>query len=263
MGLDWIPIAPKKNEVPEEVYAAAQQLLKEAEDRETAIEEKLLKALGIEQRNYNGPEKDLVWQYRSAMRDAQERKQRLAEMTVQKADVLSIPRVGRDNVATEFMKKHIENIHCELAVLKQKGEEPRNPCWAEFWGRPVATVLAEQWLEPVADVAKSEGFGAVTGMMLVGSESFRGKCLNACAFAEDLSDRAYEDMTPTQMLEFADDLEARGMEFAKKKKLNWEEVGNSNEDHKGDDKYSIWIAYQAIKWLRFWAGKGFSLHAWY
>lgn len=262
MGLDWIPIAPKKDEVPQDVYEAAQKLLKDAEAEEDRLAGELREKLGIKA-DFN--ERDLVYCYYSAVADIKKLQQTLSEMTVQKADILNIPLVGRDKAATEFMVKHIEKQHEEIAELQRKNEKPHNPRWAEYWSRPVSIILAEQWLEPVADVAESDGLGAVTGMMLVGADSFRGKCLNYCSFADEIGMSAYEDMTPTQMLEFAQRLEERGNEFAKEKRLNWEKIGNSKGGFKDDeeDKYSIWIAYQAIKWLRFWGGHGFSLHAWY
>jgi hypothetical protein len=256
MGLDWLPRAPRKDNVREDVYKACEQMLDEKEKEVEALM-KTLKDTG---------QGDVANKLYSAISDYKGYQQKYHDMTVSKAEVMEIPKVGYDDEATKFILKHRKSQVAEAKKRKKAGGFVK-PEWAEYWGRSEAHVLVDQWGKGIGDLAKTnKGAGAVTGFMLVGADSFRGKCLNGCEFMGELD--SYKDMTANEMKVFADTLEEQGKAYAKEHKHDWEKVGKSDNCEETDDevdkqKYSIWIAYQAIQWLRFWASHGFSMHAWY
>ena len=134
--------------------------------------------------------------------------------------------------------------------------------------------------------------------------AFRGKII---AFSEilpeELRDEAYKDMTPQEMLDYADRLEgwaegyeANNKELLQKYKENEDKIKAyySDTEHSflldeedkeklkeemlnkygkalidfieelGQEKfYDYYYLRQAIAWLRFWGEKGHGLHAWY
>lgn len=261
MGLDWIPVPPRRKEVPASVYNAGKTLLAEREKEVDELEKQIRIKMGVdpEKVNYN---EDIVFKLRLASDSQRETERKLGEMRVSKVEVLDIPKIGHDKEATDFIKRIIDERAKEIEEESKKGRSS-NPAYVKYWTRNKDKILFDEWDKPVSDlIPKKRGLGAVTGMIMVGPDSFRGKALGSCSFMP--SDcNAYEDMTPKEMIKFALSLEKAGKEFAEEKKMDWEKIGTADKETENDDEYSIWIAYQAINWLRFWANNNFSLHAWY
>jgi hypothetical protein len=78
---------------------------------------------------------------------------------------------------------------------------------------------------------------------------FRGKIIGYMEFLDGLAEEAYEDKSPEQMLDYARRLEEKRQEIMA--------AVNPAPDSEND---SYLLA--AIRWLRRWGEKGFSLYAW-
>lgn len=192
---------------------------------------------------------------------------RLDELSVNPFDVLGCPRVGIDVEATEYLRSlyqaHPDRFFRVIVKEPEGTEERRSLLWSE--------VLEDNHGRHVPDLAKHpDGIGSVVGMAAPEC-SFRGKMVAYMdIISEDLRSQAFQDMGPAQMLEYADDLERQARQSI-------EQAANPADkpvmaaalegqfpaelDDPAIEEYVL--VHDACRWLRFWAGKGFSMWAWY
>lgn len=181
-------------------------------------------------------------------------------LEISPCEVLDCPRVGIDQEATDFVTEQY-----------RKAERP-----AFFEGYPTL----ESWLTAnrskyVPDLAKNrEGLGRITGM-LTGPESFRGKVIGYAEkiIGQELAEQAYQDMDPEEMKSYADALEQKVRDWRDENETAidyyMDKIGGCVNDGPYEDPEmrdlldSAWDCENAVIWLRFWAGHGFSMHAWY
>lgn len=254
-ALDWVLKIPPKDNVPPEVYAAAKDAHKKADEEVERLREEIKKHLPKD-KGY------LAREFHSAVRDEHRWSDTLREMQKDKCEILRIPRVGRDAEATAFIINLRKERVKEIEESRTEGGLQR-PGYPDLWTQPEAIVLAHEWGKGVPDLApESNGLGAVTGAVLVGADAFRGKCLDGCGWIDP--GRAYHDFTPREMLSYAEDIERDTITHAKdsgwEKYLNEEPIQDESDS---DAKWNVWIAMRAAEWLRFWAGHGFGVHAWF
>jgi hypothetical protein len=171
--------------------------------------------------------------------------------------VLDCPRIGIDPEATEWAFKFYSD------VFSKRADAPS-----------LEVFLKEEQGKYVPDLAKNpEGLGKVTGIAC-GPESFRGKIIGYAdaVIGEQLAHRAYQDMDPDEMEDYADELEAAVKDWRSEneEKINryMDLIGRLETDHKADTDVGEALdicddVTNAVTWLRFWAGHGFSMHAWY
>jgi hypothetical protein len=179
------------------------------------------------------------------------------KVTLSHYAVLDCPRIGIDPEATEWARQFYSDVFAR---------RPNAPTLEAF--------LAEEHGKYVPDLAKNpEGLGKVTGIG-AGPESFRGKIIGYAdaVIGEQLAHRAYQDMDPDEMEDYADELEAavEGWRNENEEKINryMDLIGRLETDHKADSDVGEALdicddVANAVTWLRFWAGHGFSMHAWY
>lgn len=87
---------------------------------------------------------------------------------------------------------------------------------------------------------------AGNGSFAVGIFDFRGKIISTCEYLSDeLRDKCYNDMEPSQMFELAEMIENE-----------LPNIVEENEDY-------INSCTHAITWLKFWAKNGHGIHAWW
>jgi len=159
---------------------------------------------------------------------------------------------GANPLAVEAFRRIYES-HQEGAATRLK--ENAADAYGLYWTRPFDEVLAEAAKDrPVlgntlpdplpADLAAGlPEFGA---SFLCGPVDFRGKAVAYCScLPEELQNRAFDDMEPAEMVEFAHEIEAV---LARSPTADPEERS---------------ILQAAVKWLTFWGNRSFGLDAWY
>ena len=172
--------------------------------------------------------------------------------------VLECPRIGIDLDATEWALKFYSD------VFSKRADAPN-----------LEVFLKEEQGKYVPDLAKNPaGLGKVTGIAC-GPESFRGKIIGYAdaVIGEQLAHRAYQDMDPDEMEDYANQLEAAVEDWRNRNETAidyyMDKIGGCVSDGPYEDPKmrdlldSAWDCEHAVTWLRFWAGHGFSMHAWY
>lgn len=186
------------------------------------------------------------------------------QVFVDPLEVLGAPRIGRDEHATEWLR---EQYRTNPEPFRRRTEDGS---WEIL---PWEKVLVEEDGLYVLELAQHpEGLGAATGIAAP-PYSFRGKVLlHLSILSDELKERAQEEMDPAQMLAYAQALEDAARAEA--------EQANSPEDRAlmlqllengavpdGPSLDPAFMEYHyvhvACRWLRFWAGHGFQMWAWY
>lgn len=141
-----------------------------------------------------------------------ERKAAWAAVTVSPHETLGVPRIGMDQAATRYLleeiapshRKHIEEQHLDPATDK----------YAAHWLQTdEALLLAEhhgeytpELVDEYHTISTVTAYGPFRAM--AGAFSFRGKIIGySPLLTEELQNRAYEDMTPPEMAEYAGRIE--------------------------------------------------------
>jgi len=151
-------------------------------------------------------------------------------------ETLGAPRVGYDDIATEYAKK-------------QYGESEKL--------RELFPTI-EQFLEDrkgfyVPQLVSSDGIATVTGIF-TGAESFRGKeianmaCLHEMGFDED----CYADRNADELYELGVSLDKAADHY----EANCEQVT-------AEIKEELKIIRDAANWCRFWGERGHGMYTWY
>jgi hypothetical protein len=195
-------------------------------------------------------------EYYQATSDRKKELRKLMDaISISPYEVIGCPRVGRDAAATEWLRAdHAAN--------------PGGLSWEEALKECDGIYIGEL-------AATQDGFGEVIGIATT-DVGFRGNVLRHCSstVGGDLIGEAYKDMTADKMLEYADKLEAAAKKSAEL--FSPEIKGIAEALMTGNKEYlpktynfpeyplrNYLTIYQACKWLRFWANKGFSMWAWY
>jgi hypothetical protein len=178
------------------------------------------------------------------------------KVTLSPFAVLDCPRVGIDVDATKWAL----DLYSEIA------KRPDAPTLEDF--------LKQEQGKYVPALAKNKaGLGKVTGIAC-GPESFRGKIIGYAqeVIGDALAERAYQDMDPDEMEDYAKELESAVEDWRNDNEtaidLYMDQIGHIDTDHMADPdiRYRLDVCddvADAVTWLRFWAGHGFSMHAWY
>lgn len=186
-------------------------------------------------------------------------KKDLEAVSISVYEEIGCPRIGIDTNATEWWE---DNIYAP-AMLKAKEiranlpyTEPAKDKWEEK-RRDRDKDYAKAWLDStredclsrsmgryVVELAKvTKGVAEYTGIAC-SSLDFRGKMIGYVdGLDQELSSEAYDDHTPDECLDYADRLE------------------EAMADTRGSENIEVLVS--AIKWLRFWGGRGFGYWAWY
>jgi hypothetical protein len=166
---------------------------------------------------------------------------------------LGMRRLNRDDPETIEKFKEIWQSRQDAIA---KGEIHGNH--RKHWGRPFETVLSELLAKGPDNAPFVETKATIVPDFCTGgsfacnqASSWRGKRLNYCGLPDSLANQAYQNMEPEQMLAYADQLEA--------------EIPNLDPELEDGEtlKDCQETVEEAVKWLRFWAGHGHSLKAWY
>lgn len=170
-------------------------------------------------------------------------------------EVLECPRIGVDEEATQMLRKDFDAR--PEAYETQFPEVPRDKLWK--------AVLKHQHGLYVPELAKNrDGLGAITGIAAP-PHSYRGAMVTHLEILPpEVSVQAYEDMTPEQMLKYADELQAcaeRAIQQATDPDLADLMRRTLNEELE-DGVHDFWVVRTACRWLRFWGSRGFSMWAW-
>jgi len=162
----------------------------------------------------------------------------------------------------------------------------------EHWGRPFDEVIKEHIGDIMTNMIKPENEELVAHnrgnpfASLAGLESFRGKRVQYCGLLPgDLVDEAFEDKGPDEMLSYAEQLEQyldrNTYEKLKPRDDRYREISTATlfsvdpkpgyeaefrelqKELKDARFWDMQTLVEAIYWLRFWAERGFRMHAWY
>lgn len=185
MGLDWcLDTKPKPGH--EEEYARALEAYEKADDE-------------VE---YNSPE----YKAREAAYDA---------VACSPPETLGVPRIGIDQVATDYYLKEIIPGHRQAAA-----EKPADNKYRLHWEQTNEQLLADahgQYVPALVDeytnISTITAYGAVRAM--AGAFSFRGKVIgHSPLLSDNLQNEAYVDMSPPEMADYAGRIEAYAIEQA-------------------------------------------------
>jgi hypothetical protein len=148
--------------------------------------------------------------------------------------------------------------------------------YAKYWEQDVHVLLKKmegQILVDTIDIDKyKEQLPNLGGMFacMSGIESFRGKRIGFCHISEETKERAYADMDPDEMLDYANELEEyipdlNELDFdytAEKTKAD--KLGMFEQDKSiPEDFWEYNTLKEAVEWLRFWAQYPIKMIAWY
>lgn len=181
--------------------------------------------------------------------------------------IMGCPVIGVDEVATQFLRKDFDERREWYA---KTFDVPADELWD--------AVLKRKTGQYVPDLAKEpEGLGAIVGIAAP-IFSYRGKAVAGLEFLPpEVADRAFEDMTSEQMLEYADTLTKWAEEAIKQAvdptEAEWMRITLADEAmdlSEPEDlppnvkavRYDFWVVRTACTWLRYWGSRGFSMWAW-
>ena len=258
-----------------EKLAELMALVEQADDEIDAEWEKFLASKGAESPGmYPNPLSDEFNELESvkalrAERDAV--KEEAADCLVSAMSTIGAPRIGIDQVATDWFVSQIKEHRKVIAEKPQA-----NKRYIEYWSQDDDALMAEANGKYVPDLAQgSDGLGRVSGM-LAPATSFRGKTIGYCVdiVGDDLSGRAYNDMEPDELLEYGQELIDAATSYAKAYGLEGLLKFDDMSDHEisavieksgrsEDDCWGVIRCIQGGRWCVFWAERGHGMHAWY
>jgi len=152
---------------------------------------------------------------------------------------IGCPRIGRDEAADRWLEEQYRTRHVD----------PED----EWHGRTLAEVredLEGVYVEELA--AEPDGMAGIIGP-LTGLLDFRGKVVGYCEaiIGEELAWEAYEPHTAEECLVYAACIDQKLGEFLEEHDaLDDEEIESIEE------------LFEAVRWLRFWGGRGFGYEPW-
>lgn len=208
MGLDWV-LKPKPKPGFEEEYHRYNNKIK-------ILEKKLDKNYSKELQEKIQPEID-------------ELTKKLNEVAISSYETANSYKYGSDDkIDLEIYNKCINDVHLndfnKVITFDEFKKQNKDKYFTDFADK---------------DSLASNGSFAVSDL------DFRGKIIARSEhFSEELQNKCYSDMEPSDMIELADMIES--------------ELSNVEPE---DDMIPIYI--HAIKWLRYWASKGHGVFAWW
>jgi hypothetical protein len=162
----------------------------------------------------------------------------LEQLAITPYEVIGAPRIGIDDKATEWFRKH----------CYQPAQERQLPGegFVAHWCRPFEVVLADEHGKYVVELANDQrGLGAITGM-LTSRLDFRGQAIgSAKCLPEHLKNEAYDEHDAEGSLDYATRLEAALLE-----------VDDEHLEEVVDIRHGI-------NWMRYWAERGFGWSPWF
>jgi hypothetical protein len=189
MGLDWCVQSKTKPGLDELMVPGLREQLEEAQQEKKDLWLAWLTAGGHEKPvRYPNPLKDAfdkLPEVQALTAKVEGIQEALGDCLISPMETLGAPRVGYDEGATAFAREQYRKM--------QDAERGRR----SIEGITEDEFVVQQHGKYVPDLIKSDGLGAVTGMM-AGATSFRGKVLRYCDSMLDsaLIGQAYKDHEP-------------------------------------------------------------------
>jgi hypothetical protein len=212
--------------------------------------------------------------------------------TISPYESAGVPRIGIDEAATRYF------VDVIVPSFVEAGGEV-----GAYWSRPIDELIAENWgrfVPAISEVKELSTYQtAEVFQPLAGVLSFRGKVVgHSPILSEELQDRAYVDMTPPEMVEYAAEIERAALDYLRDRvgvdftpALALETAGavvanareralsegfteimpgflvrNKEDFELEPDEEAFENAHAlltAARWLRFWADLGHGIYAWF
>jgi hypothetical protein len=152
---------------------------------------------------------------------------------------IGCPRIGRDEAADRWLEEKFEERHAD----------PEDE-WHERTLEEVRKDLEGVYVEELA--AEPEGIALIVGP-LTGLLDFRGKVVGYCEkiIGDELAEEAYVAHTAEECLIYAACIDQKLGEFLEEH----DELDDEEIEHIED-------LLEAVRWLRFWGGRGFGYEPW-
>ncbi|MBI5171548.1 MAG: hypothetical protein SFV17_04885 [Candidatus Obscuribacter sp.] len=164
-----------------------------------------------------------------------------------KFDVLSIPVVGKDIAADEYMKQ-----------IYQEGsfDEP-----FEAWLLDKRGAFVLDLAEPCDGLPKFSNAGLYEDVDIT---SFRANLLKDCVaiIGRELLDKAFEMMTAAELCLYGEALEKKALAFANAEGIDVAKIDWAAEN-KQKPLEQLDIVLCASRYCRFWGTHGYYMHAWF
>jgi hypothetical protein len=177
---------------------------------------------------------------RSTENDAKldELAQRRDEIALSPWEEVGCPQIGRDEEADAWLE----------ALFHDRHSDPDDE-WSQMSYEDVVEDCKGIYVEDLAKI--SEGIAMVQGP-LAGALNFRGKVVASAEqiLGDDLPAEAYENHSAAECLDFAARIDQRIGEYLEGRRRKKDEV-------------DLAMLLEAVRWLRFWGGRGFGYDAWY
>jgi hypothetical protein len=226
--------------------------------------------------------------------------ERLKAASITPMETIEAPRVGIDDEATTYLLQQAEKCRQEIREAEEAGKPIANEGYVKHWSQTGVELVAQHHGQYVVDLTDYR-LSTLTGIV-AGGVSFRGKVVSYSPLLDDeLKEEAYSDMEPAEMIRYAGRIQREAL-AASYRRLSimafkngadgareWcEEVQKATADRLEAEGYekTAFIGYMkdgvsaeytadeelagnllcvldAARWLRFWAGLGHSMHAWY
>lgn len=224
----------------------------------------------------------------------------LEQVSTTPAATLGAPRIGIDEKATEWFRKQYEEAHAH--VTGPEAAEIPNRHFVKFWSQPWEKVLEHEHGKYVIDLVDYNK-STVTGFMLVGPTSFRGKVIGYSeCLTDELKHEAYEDHTAEEAIDYGQRMQNRLVMHFRETYLEFKdwaigdmqaEIGRLRKEgqrireesdfvpeHPWDSHRDVAAWEEALPahskallsaaydfdgaaWLIFWGERGHGFHAWY
>lgn len=178
----------------------------------------------------------------AAKREYRELQTALSELLSSPEETVGMKRLK--DLSADEQKEAFENYAKPRTDDAKKGDG--NPRFVEHW----KDMTFERWIEEakdsflehtmpalMKDMPRAFGpFGSIAGWM-----SFRGKCIANCdIISDELRNESYQDMTPDQMLDYANRLEEHAKEWEQKNPELYEQVQKNKDKLKEWEKDNDW-----------------------
>ncbi len=178
---------------------------------------------------------------------ADERARRLRELSVDVGEELGVPRIGFDAAADEYLREHLRRKG-QADQYEQKREEHRGS-------------FVFQLIEPCDGIPK-EYASAFTSSPL----DFRGEYLRSVedVIGEDLLERAWHTMNASEVLAYADALEAKLRPWAQRVGCSdLDALAASSRRELTEDGAKAHVLVHVIRYCRFWGSRGHGIEVWF
>ena len=172
---------------------------------------------------------------------------RLDEITVDPAETLGAPVVGKDKAADDWARQMFEqrsDKSLDLTHFLRKLEGLR-----------------------VVDLARpSDGLPRYTNGgpgQYIGADSFRAQFLKDCTeiIGNELFESCYVEKSPSECIAFAAALEKRGLAYAADLRVDLQRADDSDDPE--SPAFHVSVVLSAARWCRFWGNAGHGMVPWF